>query len=206
MQTNLIIAGVGGQGVITAGFLISEALSNAGEKVVMSEIHGLAQRGGAVNVEIRIGDVYGPIIPRGKVDIVIGFEPIESVRAAYKGNRDTFILVNSEKQVPVSLSMNALEYPTTGEISSILKPFRHVVFLDATSIAIKAGNVRTVNTVLIGAAMASSILPISSEDMKKTLAERFEGKLYEVNEIALGLGMEYAKGELLSIDQTQEYP
>ncbi len=192
--------------MITAGFLISEALSNAGEKVVMSEIHGLAQRGGAVSVEIRIGDVFGPIIPRGKVDIVIGFEPIESVRAAYKGNSNTFILVNSEKQVPVSLSMNTLEYPTNDEISGMLKPFKHVVFLDATSIAIEAGNVRTVNTVLIGAAMASSIFPISIDEMKKTLSERFEGKLYDVNVTALSLGMDYAKKELVSADQIESAP
>ena len=196
MQTNLILAGVGGQGVVTAGSFISESLSTAGKKVVMSEIHGLAQRGGAVNVEIRIGDIYGPIIPHGKVDILIGFEPIESVRATQKANRDTFILVNSEKQVPVSLSMNALEYPAAGEISRMLDPFKHVVFLDATAIAIKAGNVRTVNTVLIGAAMASSLLPISVGQLEKTLSERFEGKLYEVNETALGLGMDYAKREL----------
>lgn len=196
MQTNIIIAGVGGQGVITAGFLISEALSDRGEKVVMSEIHGLAQRGGSVTVEIRIGDVFSPIIPQGKADIVIGFEPIETIRAASRGNKDSFIFVNSEKQVPVSLSMNALEYPSSDEILSRLSPFRNVVFLDASSLALEAGSIRAVNTVMIGAAMASAILPISFEDMLKTLSKRFEGNLYDLNKRALRIGMELGRKEL----------
>ncbi|MCW6169046.1 MAG: indolepyruvate oxidoreductase subunit beta [Thermoplasmatales archaeon] len=205
MQTNIIIAGVGGQGVITAGYLIADTLSSKGQNVVMSEIHGLAQRGGSVTVELRIGDVYSPIIPQGKVDIVMGFEPIEAVRAAYRGHKDTYVLINSEKQVPVSLSMKAMEYPSDDFISRKLLDFKRVVFLDASSMAIEAGSVRAVNTVMIGAALASSILPISLEDLEISLSKRFERKLLDINKKALQLGIEYARNKLESNVKIPEY-
>ncbi len=206
LQTNIIISGVGGQGVITAGYLIADTLSSKGQNVVMSEIHGLAQRGGSVTVELRIGDVYSPIIPQGKVDIVIGFEPIEAVRAAFRGHKDTYVLINSEKQVPVSLSMNAMEYPSDDFIFHKLQGFNHVVFLDASSMAIKAGNVRAVNTVMIGAAMASSVLPISLEDLETSLSKRFEGKLLDINKRALQSGIDYARNKLRENIGTLQYP
>ena len=206
MQTNIIIAGVGGQGVITAGYLIAGTLSSKGQNVVMSEIHGLAQRGGSVTVELRIGNVYSPIIPQGKADIVIGFEPIEAVRAASRGHKDTYVLINSEKQVPVSLSMNAMEYPSDDFIFHKLLGFKRVVFLDASFVAIEAGSVRAVNTVMIGAAMASSVLPISLEDLEISLSKRFEGKLLDINKRALQSGIDYARNKLRENIGALQYP
>ena len=81
MIYNIRLAGVGGQGIITAGNIISEAAMRSGQKVIMSEIHGLSQRGGSVTVDVRIGDCYGPIISQGSCDLVIGLELIETFRA-----------------------------------------------------------------------------------------------------------------------------
>ncbi len=200
LQTNLIVAGVGGQGVITAGFMIAETMSVMGKNVVMSEIHGLAQRGGAVTVEIRVGDVYSPIIPKGRADIILGFEPIETIRAADKANPETFILMNSEKQTPVSLSMEGREYLPDDDISRLLKPFKHVVKINATGLALEAGNTRTINTVMVGAAIATSVLPITPGELKLTLRKRFNKSLYDVNERALNLGINYVKNDIIQND------
>ncbi|MEM0098796.1 MAG: 2-oxoacid:acceptor oxidoreductase family protein, partial [Thermoplasmata archaeon] len=78
---NISLVGVGGQGVVSTGIILGNTISKKGINVVMSEIHGMAQRGGIVTVDMRIGDVYGPIIPKGKLDLIIGFEAMETLRA-----------------------------------------------------------------------------------------------------------------------------
>ena len=105
MKYNIIIAGIGGQGVVTCGSLISKAAIHAGLNVVMSEIHGLAQRGGSVSVEVRIGDVSGPIIPNGEGDLLIGLEYMEGVRNIPRMKTGSLVILSKEKLTPVSLSM-----------------------------------------------------------------------------------------------------
>ena len=105
MTLNIRVCGVGGQGVITAGLLISDASIVSGHNVVMSEIHGLAQRGGSVFVDIRIGDGKGSMIPEMGADMIIALESMESIRNISKLARNGLCIVGSEKIPPVSLSI-----------------------------------------------------------------------------------------------------
>ena len=104
MKINLIISGVGGQGVITLGMLISQTAISQGENVIMSEIHGLAQRGGSVSVDVRIGDFRAPIIPTGDADLVIGMEPLEGERVLDRAGKGTRVIVSTHHKGPGQLS------------------------------------------------------------------------------------------------------
>jgi len=190
MMTNIIISGVGGQGVVTAGLLLSEAATIKGIHVVMSEIHGLAQRGGSVSVDVRMGDVYGSIVPKGDADIIIGFEQIETMRAMGRAGTRTVVIMNTEKKTPISLSMQDKEYPKMSDLIGMAGKDIVVHQIDASLLAKKAGNYRSVNTVILGAAVALGILPFTRENVLTALGGRFTGSLYDINAKALDLGID----------------
>lgn len=189
METNIIVAGVGGQGVVTAGTLFSQSALAKGHNVVMSEIHGLAQRGGSVSVEVRIGDVRSPIIPRGETDLIVGLEPMEAVRYSEGAGKKTRFLINTETIAPISLSMRGEEYPPVWELLSRITDRFEVYVLDALPFAIEAGDARAVSTVMVGAAIQLGILPIDRDSTLKALEKRFTQRLYEINKKALDLGL-----------------
>lgn len=189
METNIIVAGVGGQGVVTAGTLISQSALIKGHNVVMSEIHGLAQRGGSVSVEVRIGDVRSPIIPRGEVDLVLGLEPMEAVRYSDQAGKRTKFVINTETIAPVSLSMRGKEYPPVDELIERISDRYEVHTLDALPYAIEAGDARSASTVMVGAAIQLGILPIDRDSTLKALERRFNRRLYEINRKALDSGI-----------------
>lgn len=190
MTTNIIIAGVGGQGVVTAGMLLSEAATIRGIHVVMSEIHGLAQRGGSVSVDVRMGDVYGSIIGMGDADLIIGFEPIETMRAISRAGRNTVVIMNSEKITPISLSTKDKEYPSNAELLGLVNRSISIREIDAVFLAKKAGSYRSVNTVIIGAALGLRVLPLEKTDVLSALKNMFAGKVYDINSEALDLGID----------------
>ena len=189
MEVNIIVAGVGGQGVVTAGTLISQSALVKGHNVVMSEIHGLAQRGGSVSVEVRIGDVSSPIIPTGETDLILGIEPIEAVRAAQFAGPRTKILINREPVEPVSLTMKGMEYPDLKDLISEISENFEVYLIDALPLALEAGDARSASTVMVGAAIQLGVLPIDEESTLEAIRKRFSEKLYAINEKALRLGM-----------------
>lgn len=197
MEINIVIAGVGGQGVVTAGTLISQACLVSGHHVVMSEIHGLAQRGGSVTVEVRIGDVKSPIIPKGEADLILGLEPMEAVRAAENAGRNTIVLINDERVSPIALTMKGLEYPEVGNLTAEISSFMKVRSIDALPIAVEAGDQRSVSTVMFGAALELGVFPFGEEEALKSIGKRFSGRLYEINEKALKLGIRAMETRLL---------
>lgn len=198
MIKNIIISGVGGQGVVTAGLLMSEAASASGIKVIMSEIHGLAQRGGSVSVDVRMGEVYGSIVPKGDADVIIGFEPIETMRAISRAGKNTLIIMNTEKKTPISVSMKNKEYPPLEELVGLADKSLVINQIDALSLAKKAGNYRSVNTVMLGAALALGVLPFNRDDAVSALKKRFSGVLLEVNLAALELGIAAVNAQINS--------
>lgn len=186
---NIIITGVGGQGIITAGTLISEAAIKMGLNVVMSEIHGLSQRGGSVNVEVRIGDVYGPISPRRKIDLVIGFEPIETMRILSTINSDARVIMNKERITPISVSLKDEEYPDVNNMALIIPRVARIYEIDAGKIANEAGSFKAANTVMIGAMLSLGILPVDEGSIVDALNGRFSGKVLDINIKAMKLGI-----------------
>lgn len=198
MVTNIVICGVGGQGVITAGKLISTAALLSGRKVVMSEIHGLAQRGGSVSVDVRIGDVLGPIIADGQADIVIALEPLEGVRNLKRASGDAVFILNTQKMPPVSLGIEHIEYPDIQSLIDEIRESHRVIVLDAHSIAEKTGELRTVSTVMVGAISAVESMEVPVDDFFNAIRQIFPVKLQDSNVKAFRNGRELS---LKSLEQ-----
>lgn len=188
MSSNIIIAGVGGQGVVTLGLLISRAAVNQGEKAIMSEIHGLAQRGGSVSVDVRIGNYFAAMIPSGAADLLIGLEPIETQRTLPRVSTDTNVLMSTERIVPISLSMKHLEYPDMTSIRDSIAEKCTVRTVDAISAADEAGDYRSANVVILGFLHGVGWLELSRESLMASLNETFSGKTLEINQKAFHIG------------------
>ncbi|NHK31778.1 MAG: indolepyruvate ferredoxin oxidoreductase subunit beta [Asgard group archaeon] len=192
------IAGVGGTGVLTAANLIGNAALVSDVYIAQSEIHGMAQRGGVVNTEIRLGPINGPLIPDGGADVLLSFELGETARAMFKLNPKTgFVIMNSHKIVPPSLSAKkGAKYPEVEEILSIIHKFTDKVYtIDAFDLASQAGDTRAQNVVLVGALFAIPGFPLTKESLEKSLNIRFKGneKIVATNMKAFELGYKKMK-------------
>jgi indolepyruvate ferredoxin oxidoreductase beta subunit len=197
-ELNIIIAGVGGQGVVVLSELLGNAAVRDGLKVRGSEVLGMAQRGGSVFSNIRLGtDVEAPMTADGKCDVLVAVEPSEGLRNIQYLNKSTTVVLNIRKVVPSTVSMGKSTYPEIDQIVAKLKTITsQVITLDATELAEKAGNRQSANVVMIGALFGSGKVPISIETMKEYIRERFAGKGADVNIKAFDLGYELVKKAL----------
>lgn len=189
---NIYICGVGGRGIIKTSVIIGEAAMNQELNVVMSEIHGMSQRGGSVSTELKIGDYNSSIIPEHGADMLLSFEPIETVRGLDKVNDDTKIVFNTHPIVPASSDK---PYPGVGNITDILKEnFKHVLPIDGTKLAMDAGNVLALNMVLLGAVTADDKFPLSKESVIAAMKNNLKPKFHELNLKAIESGYNWIKG------------
>lgn len=189
---NIYICGVGGQGIIKTSVIIGEAAMNQGLNVVMSEIHGMSQRGGSVSTELKIGDYNSSIILEHGADMLLSFEPIETVRGLDKVNDDTKIVFNTHPIVPASSDK---PYPGVGNITDVLKEnFKHVLPIDGTKLAMDAGNVLALNMVLLGAVTADDKFPLSKESVIAAMKNNLKPKFHELNLKAIESGYNWIKG------------
>ena len=186
--TNIIITGVGGQGILLASEIISKAAVQAGFDVKRSEIHGMSQRGGSVNSHIRFGKkIFSPLVMMGDCDLLLAFEKLESVRMADFVKRDGTIIVNDQQINPSAVASGTATYPDS--IEEILRAhFNSVIFLNALEIAKQAGNLRTANIALLGA--ASKNLNIPAEIWEDAIVKRVPERAIEVNLKAFQLGLQ----------------
>lgn len=191
--TNIIITGVGGQGIILASETLSQAAVQAGFDVKRSEIHGMSQRGGSVNSHIRFGKkVYSPLVMKGECDLLLSFEKMESLRMIEYANSQTTIIINTQKINPSTVASGLDVYPEN--IEYILNSnFKNVIFVDALKLAQEAGNIRTANIVLLG--VASKALDIPIEIWENAIAQRVPERAVEVNLKAFYLGLKMAQCE-----------
>lgn len=190
-QTNIILTGVGGQGVVTAGMLIGNAVTQSGLNAVMSEIHGMSQRGGVVTVELRIGDVFGPIIPDGIANLVLGFEAMETLRVLKRAGKDTIVIMNTERIVPFTVNIGDAKYPDIDPLISRLKEKGTKLYpIDARSLGEEAGNVMSSNVVITGAAFSTGLIPVNISALEDSVRRMFSPKSWDTNLKALKLGME----------------
>ncbi|HUL39731.1 MAG TPA: indolepyruvate oxidoreductase subunit beta, partial [Methanomassiliicoccales archaeon] len=153
MTYNVMIVGVGGQGVLLASRVIGEAAMREGHEVVMSEVHGMAQRGGSVSAVVRFGHgVISPLVPKAGADLILGFEPVETYRALPYAKQGTVVVTDTGRIVPMTVTGGNEKYPDVeGLLSSMRGSGLMVVSFDATKAAEEAGARVTVNSVLIGA-------------------------------------------------------
>ena len=192
--TRLIIVAVGGQGNLLASRVIGEAALLSNIPVRMSEIHGMAQRGGVVESAIVLGDARSTIISDGEADLLIGFEPSETLRALGKCNRNTTVITNLSPLSPFTVTTGRAIYPEMKQIKALIqaKSARMIAF-DATALARQAGNVMAVNMVLLGAVARTGILPISAESLKAAIRTTTKKAFVETNLKAFDLGFAAAE-------------
>jgi len=191
---NIYISGVGGQGIIKTSTVIGEAAMKSSMPVVMSEVHGMAQRGGGVSTEMKIGEAYSPIIENGAADILISFEPIEALRAIPKISGKTFVVVNKSPIYPFNLRESEISYP---EVEIILEELDNnsmkVFALDADEIARESGHILSMNMVMLGSATAVSGFPLKKEVIIDSMVANLPEKSLNINLMAFEKGFDFVK-------------
>ena len=193
MEFNVKIAGVGGQGVITLGRMLSEAGIYAGHNVVMSEIHGLAQRGGSVSVNVRFGELISPIPESGSIDVVLGLEPLEALRNLGHVKDGILYIVGLEKMVPVTLSVKSMEYPDIEEILSEISSRNTLIPVDPDIFITTASDRKMINSVVAGVFCGSDIFDIQKEDFQLAIKTMFPEKTVVRNIEYFEKGFDFAR-------------
>jgi indolepyruvate ferredoxin oxidoreductase beta subunit len=188
---DLLIVGVGGQGVILASNVIGEACIIEGREVKAAETHGMAQRGGSVECHLRIDGRHGPLIPPGHAALVMAFELIEALRYRHYLKAGGRLLANRLIQVPTSVYMQKLETPTEEKILARLADLGPCV-LDADEKAVEAGSPLTQNMVMVGAGSPS--VPLKAESLEEAIRRSVPAKTIDMNLRAFRLGREAAGG------------
>lgn len=191
---NIYICGVGGQGIIKTSIVIGEAAISGGNEVVMTEIHGMAQRGGVVSTELKIGDSKSSIIEEGKANLLLAFEPLEAARAVSKANKNSTIIFNTSSIMPFNISASENPYPQLSDIIKTLKCKSENVFaLDAEKIAKEAGHILSLNMVMLGAATAVSGFPLKKEIILDSMRSNLPEKSLQINMKAFEDGFNFVK-------------
>ncbi len=186
--TNILLVGVGGQGILLASEILSEAFMLAGFDVKKSEIHGMSQRGGSVVSHVRFGkEVFSPVVPEGEGDILFGFELLETCRYLPLLRPGAAVVANDYKIAPPSVLLGQATYPEKLP-EKIKTQFPDFLLVDGQGLALKAGDVRAANTVMLGA--VSRRLQISDEIWQQALEKMVPQKALEINRKAFAFGRE----------------
>lgn len=194
-EFNIVLAGVGGQGILFAAEILGAAAVKEGLNVRVGEIHGMARRGGAVVSTVRIGEnVLSPMILEGKADVILGLEPLETLRNIKYASEKTLIIMGDEKIPPPGLTLKGENYQQMSEILEKIKQFsKNVLVVEALRLAKEAGDPIMQNTVLLGALAATGKLPITKNSLLEALKELVPAKYAEMNVKAFKLGYNHTK-------------
>jgi indolepyruvate ferredoxin oxidoreductase, beta subunit len=183
-ELNILLSGVGGQGILKASQVMADVFMEIGADVKMSEIHGLSQRGGSVVTHLRVGKkVFSPTIIEGDCDILIGFEKLETVRIAQMMKTDGAILMNDQEILPISCVTGGKEYPE--DIEETLRKYGKLKIVPALAIALGLGDVRTVNMAMVGAFSRQMFngekCDMDEKIFETVISRSFKGNAIEVN-------------------------
>jgi indolepyruvate ferredoxin oxidoreductase beta subunit len=194
-EFNIVLSGVGGQGTLLAAEVLGTAAVKEGLNVRVSEIHGMAQRGGAVVSTVRIGEkVQAPTVLEGQADVLVGFEPIETVRSLRFASEKTLVLVSTKKIPPSELAAKKMAYPDMKDIVEKIHRFTgKIIMVETEKLAREAGSTLTQNVVLMGALAAAEKLPVKDESLMEAIRELVSARHVDVNVEAFKLGYEYVK-------------
>ncbi|MBW2406228.1 MAG: indolepyruvate oxidoreductase subunit beta [Deltaproteobacteria bacterium] len=191
--TRLIIVAVGGQGNLLSSRIIGESALLADVPVRMSEIHGMAQRGGVVESSIVFGDAKSTIISDGEADVLVGFEPSETLRALNKCNSSTVVISNLAPLSPFTVTVGIGVYPDLKNLQSLIRAkTAKLIAFNAEALAREAGNVLSVNMVLLGALIQTGKIPLSPDTIKEVIRTKTKKAFVESNLKAFELGFSMA--------------
>jgi indolepyruvate ferredoxin oxidoreductase beta subunit len=192
-KINIILTGVGGQGVITAANILGKAALKEKVNVFVSEVHGMAQRGGSVNCSVRMGEVSGPLVPSGTADVILSTEPIEALRYISYSNKNTKIVTDINPVIPYTVSVGEEKYPEIEEVFKELSKYGKLYKIDAVKISKDAGALITKNIVMLGALSATGILPFTPDVFLETILENIPKKFKAMNRKAFEGGLKAIK-------------
>lgn len=191
MKLRIHFAGVGGQGTQTASRILGEAAMRLGIPVRVAALHGMAQRGGAVTNQVLVGSVASPVIEAGEADVLVGFEPIETSRSTPLVGPSTLVIASTSRIVPYVLTAQGGSYPDIGSLLDPIEEIARGMFrLDAAALAARAGNVKAVGPVMLGALGALDVLPFDAGLLRTTLEDLSDANRGPVNVRAFDLGLE----------------
>lgn len=190
----LIIVAVGGQGNLLASRVLGEAALSQGIPVRMSEIHGMAQRGGVVESSIVFGDADSTIISDSEADVFVSFEPSEALRALGRCNAETVTITNLSPLPPFTVAIGKGVYPEIDDVTRLLsEKTKRLIAFDAVKLAEEAGNVLSVNMVLLGALIQTGVLPLTAEAIREAIQTKTKAAFVEMNLKAFDLGFTEAQ-------------
>ena len=191
-KSRILFAGVGGQGTLTATNLLALLAVDLDVPVVTGEIHGMAQRGGIVESSMLLGGYTSPKLSFGEADILLGFEPLETLRALPYANSNSTIVSNTDPHIPVGVSLGKETYPDLEYIrgqSTACSPDAY--FLPCVSLGEQAGKAQSANVVLLGGLCATENSPFSLEDLQGAIKNHLSSKIADINLRASELGFNY---------------
>lgn len=185
----IFFTGVGGQGTLLATRILGEAALLADVQVVVSEIHGMAQRGGVVESAVLLGSFRSPTIADGEADILMGFEPLETMRALRKCSDRSLVISSTSPITPFTVASGRARYPDVDEMmATVAKRVAKLVAFDARALAKEAGMELAINTVLLGTLMRHGKLPFGRDVVEGAIRLRTKGPHLKVNLNAFELG------------------
>ena len=195
METKrLVIVAVGGQGNLLASSVLGEAALLTGIPLHMSEIHGMAQRGGVVESSLVFGDAESTIISDGEADMLVGFEPAETLRAIGKCNANTVVITNLAPLMPFTVNIGQGVYPDLKDLQDLIRDkTAKLIAFNAAALAKEAGNPLSVNMVLLGALTQAGVLPLSVEEVKEAMRTKTKKAFLDSNLKAFDLGFAAAE-------------
>ncbi|MDD5338282.1 MAG: indolepyruvate oxidoreductase subunit beta [Dehalococcoidales bacterium] len=197
-EINIIICGTGGQGVVLVSELLGSAAVRGGVAVKGSEVLGMAQRGGSVFSNLRLGGhVIAPMTPDGKCDVLIAVEPSEALRNIQYLAKNSVVVLNTTTVMPYTVYLGKSGYPTPEQILEKLKKVTNrIITMDASGLAKEAGSGQAANVVMLGALFGTGLMPIKEETAKEAILGRFKAKVGEINIKAFDLGYDIVKKAL----------
>jgi len=177
--TSILIVGVGGQGTLLTARILAHVAGQMGNDVKVSEVHGMAQRGGSVVSQVRYGEkIYSPIIPLGGADIILAFEKLEAARWLDYLKQDGMVIINNDRVDPLPVMSGKVKYPET-ITDKVKQKVDKTIVVNATDVAVACGNVRAANVVLLGVLTAAMGLPV--DEVEAAIRTMVPAKALEVN-------------------------
>jgi indolepyruvate ferredoxin oxidoreductase beta subunit len=189
----IVFVGVGGQGNLLSSRVLGEAALLAGIPVNVSEVHGMAQRGGVVESAVVLGGALSSIVSDGEADVLISFEPSETLRALGKCSKETTVITNVISLMPFTVMVGKGVYPNIKEALELIRSkTKRLIALNADALAQEAGSAMAVNIVMLGALAQSNTVPVTADQIKEALRQNLKPKLWDINLKAFDLGFEAA--------------
>lgn len=191
--TRLIMVAVGGQGNLLASSVLGEAALLSDIPLNMSEIHGMAQRGGVVESSLVFGGAKSPIISDGEADLLVGFEPAETLRALGRCNKNTVVITSLAPVMPYTVNIGQGVYPDLKQLQELIRAkAAKLIAFNAAALAEESGNVLSVNMVLLGALTQTEILPFTVDTIKEAMKRKTKKAFLDSNLKAFDLGFDAA--------------